>query len=155
MEFVLSSFSCFNIEIAYSNFTFCGAWTPSFFAFRWKLSKFQENAQTPDNFDITGISSKCYLEGRNLHTKSTVCHSLFTNRHTFVYSFSNGGYEAFPVTSRVTNTGQLTMADPGFPLGESANSQGGANIRFWQISPKTWNWENLDPGGSGRPSRPP
>ena len=24
MEFVLGSFSCFNIEIAYSNFTFCG-----------------------------------------------------------------------------------------------------------------------------------
>ena len=47
MQFVLSSFSCLNIEIAYSNFTFCGASTPSFFEFTWKMSKFQENEHTP------------------------------------------------------------------------------------------------------------
>ena len=47
MEFVFGSFSCFNIEIAYSNFTFCGAWTPSFFTFSWKLSQIQENEHTP------------------------------------------------------------------------------------------------------------
>ena len=28
VEFVFGSFSCFNIEIVYSNFSFCGAWTP-------------------------------------------------------------------------------------------------------------------------------
>ena len=39
-------FFCFNIEIAYSNFTFCGDWTPSFFEFTWKLFKFQQNEHT-------------------------------------------------------------------------------------------------------------
>ena len=48
MEFVLGSYSCFNIEIAYLNFTFCSAWTPSFFEFTWKMTKFQENEQTAD-----------------------------------------------------------------------------------------------------------
>ena len=43
MEFVLGSCSCFNIEIAYLNFTFCGAYTPSFFAFRGKKLKIHEN----------------------------------------------------------------------------------------------------------------
>ena len=66
VEFMLGSFSCFYIDIAYSNFTFCGAWTPSLFACRWKLSKFQENEHIPGNFDIRGISSKCYLKRRNL-----------------------------------------------------------------------------------------
>ena len=47
MEFVLCSLSCFYIEIAYSNFTLCGPWTPSFFAFTWKITKFQENEHTP------------------------------------------------------------------------------------------------------------
>ena len=37
MEFVLGRFSYFNIAIAYSNSTFCGAWTPSFCEFTWKL----------------------------------------------------------------------------------------------------------------------
>ena len=31
-ENVFDSFSCFYIEIVYSNFTFCGAYTPSFLA---------------------------------------------------------------------------------------------------------------------------
>ena len=39
-------FSCFNIEIAYSNFIFCGSWTSSLFEFSWKLSQFQENEHT-------------------------------------------------------------------------------------------------------------
>ena len=46
VEFVLGSFSGFNIEIGYSNFTFCGTWTPSFFQFTWKMSKFQQNKHT-------------------------------------------------------------------------------------------------------------
>ena len=41
-EFVLGSSSCFNIKIAYLNFTFCGAQTPSFCMFRWKF-KLNEN----------------------------------------------------------------------------------------------------------------
>ena len=44
---IFCSFSCFNIEIANSNFTFCGAWTPSFCVFSWKLSQIQENEHTP------------------------------------------------------------------------------------------------------------
>ena len=47
MEFVLGRFSHFNIAIAYSNSTFCGAWTPSFCEFTWKLPKFKENEHTP------------------------------------------------------------------------------------------------------------
>ena len=46
MEFVLGSFSCFNIEIAYSNFTFCGAWTPILSTFRWKMWKIHKNEHT-------------------------------------------------------------------------------------------------------------
>ena len=53
MEFVLGSFSCFCIEIAYSNFNFCGTWTSSFFEFTWKMSTFQENEHTP-------AKSKCF-----------------------------------------------------------------------------------------------
>ena len=49
MDFVLGSFSRFNIEIAYSNFTFCDAWTPKFLSFKWKMSKFQLNEHTPGN----------------------------------------------------------------------------------------------------------
>ena len=49
MEFALGRCSCFCIEIAYSNFNFCGSWTPSFFELNWKLSKFQENEHTPEN----------------------------------------------------------------------------------------------------------
>ena len=41
VEFVLGRFSHFNIAIAYSNSTFCGAWTPSF------CEKFQQNEHTP------------------------------------------------------------------------------------------------------------
>ena len=48
MEFVLGRFSHFCIAIAYSNSTFCGAWTPSFCEFTGKLSKFQENEHTPE-----------------------------------------------------------------------------------------------------------
>ena len=43
VEFVLGRFSHFHIEIAYLNFTFCGAWTPCFFEFSWKLSQIQQN----------------------------------------------------------------------------------------------------------------
>ena len=39
MEFVLGRFSHFNIAIAYSNSTFCGAWTPSFCEFTQIFSK--------------------------------------------------------------------------------------------------------------------
>ena len=48
VEFVLSRFSHFYIAIDYSNPTFCGALTPSFCEFTWKLSKFQQNEHTPD-----------------------------------------------------------------------------------------------------------
>ena len=44
VEFVLGRFSHFNIAIAYSNSTFCGAWTPKFL---WVHSKFQQNEHTP------------------------------------------------------------------------------------------------------------
>ena len=47
-EFVLGGFLCFFRvffnSIAYSNFTFCGTWTVSLFAFRWKMWKFQETS---------------------------------------------------------------------------------------------------------------
>ena len=49
VKFVLGRFSHFNIAIAYSNSTFCGAWTPSFCEFTRKMSKFQENEHTPEN----------------------------------------------------------------------------------------------------------
>ena len=39
VEFVLGRFSHFNIAIAYSNSTFCGAWTPSFCEFTQNFSK--------------------------------------------------------------------------------------------------------------------
>ena len=39
MKFVLGRFSHFNIAIAYSNSTFCGAWTPSFCEFTQNISK--------------------------------------------------------------------------------------------------------------------
>ena len=48
VEFVLGRFSHFYIAIAYSNSTFCGAWTPSFCEFTWKLLKFQRNEHTPE-----------------------------------------------------------------------------------------------------------
>ena len=41
-----SSSSCFNIEITYSNVTFCTAWTPSFLEFKWKMYTFYENEHT-------------------------------------------------------------------------------------------------------------
>ena len=44
---MLGRFSHFNIAIAYSKSTFCGAWTPSFCEFTGKLCKFQENEHTP------------------------------------------------------------------------------------------------------------
>ena len=50
MEFVLGRFSHFNIAIAYSNSTFCGAWTLSFCEFTWKPSKYQQNEHTPGCF---------------------------------------------------------------------------------------------------------
>ena len=43
----MNSYRLHNIEIAYSNFTFCGAQTPSLYSFRWKMWKFQENKHTP------------------------------------------------------------------------------------------------------------
>ena len=43
-----------------------------------------------------------------------------------------------------------TEADPGFPRGWGAISQGRATIQICQIFPKTaWNWKNLDPRGGG------
>ena len=39
VEFVLGRFSHFNIAIAYSNSTFCGAWTPSFCEFTQNFRK--------------------------------------------------------------------------------------------------------------------
>ena len=39
VEFVLGRFSHFYIAIAYSNSTFCGAWTPSFCEFTQNFSK--------------------------------------------------------------------------------------------------------------------
>ena len=41
------SFSCFYIKIASSNFNFSGTWTPSFFEFTSKMSKFHENEHSP------------------------------------------------------------------------------------------------------------
>ena len=63
MEFVLGRFSHFYIAIAYSNSTFCGAWTPSFCEFTWKLSKFQQNEHTPACPEMTmvALGSFCTL----------------------------------------------------------------------------------------------
>ena len=55
VEFVLDSLSCFNIVIAYSNYTLCGAWTPSFCKFTWKLSTFQQNAHSLEHLAFTKI----------------------------------------------------------------------------------------------------
>ena len=43
-EYVLNVFSCFYIEIAYSNFTFCGAYMLSFLA----RHTIRQNEHTPD-----------------------------------------------------------------------------------------------------------
>ena len=40
--FVLGRFSYFDSEIAYSHYTFLGAWTPSFYSFRCEMSKFSK-----------------------------------------------------------------------------------------------------------------
>ena len=51
---------------------------------------------------------------------------------------------------------KLPAADPGFPQGGAPTPQGGANIPFCQIFPKTaWNWKNLGARGGGRPCTPP
>ena len=66
MEFVLGRFSDFNIAIAYSNSTFCGARTPSFCEFTLKLSEFQENEHTPElrwNFSSIDLLK----DGSNIH----------------------------------------------------------------------------------------
>ena len=47
MENELGSFSCFTIEIAYSNFISYGAQTPCLFVSRWKMWKLQENEHVP------------------------------------------------------------------------------------------------------------
>ena len=64
---MLGSFSCFYIEIPYSNFTFCGTLIPSFFEFSWKMSKFQENVHIPGlcfewSLNVTQQSSVCLSE---------------------------------------------------------------------------------------------
>ena len=42
-----------------------------------------------------------------------------------------------------------------FPEEGAPTPQGGANIRFCQIFPKTaWNWKNLDPGRARVPRTP-
>ena len=66
MEFVLGSFSCFNIAIVYSNSTFCGAWTPSFCEFSWKLSQIQENKHTA----VTLVLIQSPLTNLNLYSNS-------------------------------------------------------------------------------------
>ena len=70
-------FSCFYIEIAYSSFTFCGAWTLSFCTFRWKVSKIQENEHTSvvqpwqqHNFPKSSLSQSGW-KVRNAHYKLT------------------------------------------------------------------------------------
>ena len=50
VEFVHSSFSYFKIEIAYSNYTFCGTQAPSLSTFRWKNVKISANSSTPPEF---------------------------------------------------------------------------------------------------------
>ena len=45
--------------------------------------------------------------------------------------------------------------DPGFPVGGSADLQGGANKQFSQIFQKTaWNWDNFGPQGALPPDPP-
>ena len=61
VEFVLGRFSHFYIAIAYSDSTFCHAWTRSFCEFTWKMSKFQENEHTP------GLKTK-FLTGNHYKT---------------------------------------------------------------------------------------
>ena len=51
-------FFCCCIEIAYSNFTFCGAKTPSLFAFRQKMWKFQKIEHTLRSF-LSRASLNC------------------------------------------------------------------------------------------------
>ena len=53
MEFVLGRFSHFYIAIAYSNSTFCGAWTPSICEFTWKLSNISGKRAVPLIFYVT------------------------------------------------------------------------------------------------------
>ena len=53
-----------------------------------------------------------------------------------------------PMSKKVS----FSVEDSGFLQGGGANSpgEGGSNIRFCQIFPKTaWNWKNLDPPGGG------
>ena len=62
MEFVLGRFSHFNIEIAYSNSTFCGTWMPRFCEFTWKLSTFRQNEHTPEAIlPIDGFSRQSWI----------------------------------------------------------------------------------------------
>ena len=51
VEFVLGRFSHFNIAIAYSNSTFCGAWTPSFCEFTENFSK----TSTPQELNCLAV----------------------------------------------------------------------------------------------------
>ena len=73
-EFVLGRFSHFNIAIAYSNSTFCIAWTQSFCEFTWKLSKFQEYEHIPVKHDWRLL--KAFL-----HVCHTVADTLLYNSY--------------------------------------------------------------------------
>ena len=54
LQYLVSTRFC--AVCAYSNFTFCGGWTPSFFEFTWKMSKFQQNEHTPETPPLGQIS---------------------------------------------------------------------------------------------------
>ena len=75
-DFLELFFSCFNIEIAYSGFTFCCAWSPSFFEFIWKVSKFQENEHTPGFIEYT--DSPFVSTGKDNQSVKTRSYLLFT-----------------------------------------------------------------------------
>ena len=72
VEFVLGCFSYFNIEIAYLNFTFCGAWTPIFCEFTWKLSKYQQNEHTLNKCQIQHVWNEIFRNYQNSNFKSKV-----------------------------------------------------------------------------------
>ena len=69
MEFVLGRFSYFKIEIAYSNSTFCGTWSPSFLWVHLKTVKISAK-RSPPRLAKTGWLRQ--IEHSVPHTRSKV-----------------------------------------------------------------------------------
>ena len=109
---MLSRFSCFNIEIAYSNFTFCGAQTPSLCTFRWKMSKFQETKHTPGKKIV--LSST-----RN----STVNATFYLFIYLFIYLFqAPTPTPAAQTLSTDTREIMVTIGDVPYPISPTADA---------------------------------